>query len=255
MITYVFTDQNGCLDSASQFINVELPTNLTFGQYPDLCNNGSSITLSLGLPIGGAYSGVGVTGANFSPTQGVIGSNSLTYYYTSPNGCSDSVTGVIIVNEAPTISFDPISSICDTSAIISLGGVNPTGGIFSGTGILNDSFFDPSIAGIGTHQITYSYTNNGCSSSASQNITVDECSGLFELSQTTQIYPNPVINTFSISGFNDIETIELYSMEGKLIQEIDNQNNNFDISHLSRSNYLVKFSANNQIFYLKLMKY
>jgi hypothetical protein len=255
LITYVVTDQNGCLDSASQLINVELPTNLTFGQYPDLCTNGSSITLNLGLPNGGTYSGVGVTGADFSPTQGVIGSNSLTYSYTSPNGCSDSVTGVIIVNEAPTISFDPISSICDTSSIISLGGVNPSGGIFSGTGIVNDSFFDPSIAGIGTHQITYTYTNNGCSSSASQNITVDECTSLFELSQTTQIYPNPVINTFSISGFNEIETIELYSMEGKLIQQIDNQNNNFDISHLSRSNYLVKFSANNQIFYMKLMKY
>ena len=74
LITYVFTDQNGCLDSSSQLINVELPTNLTFGQYPDLCTNGSSITLNLGLPIGGAYSGLGVTGANFSPTQGVIGS-------------------------------------------------------------------------------------------------------------------------------------------------------------------------------------
>jgi hypothetical protein len=69
------------------------------------------------------------------------------------------------------------------------------------------------------------------------------------------IYPNPVINIFSISGFNDIETIELYSMEGKLIQQIDKHNNSFDISHLSRSNYLVKFSANNQIFYMKLMKY
>jgi hypothetical protein len=69
------------------------------------------------------------------------------------------------------------------------------------------------------------------------------------------VYPNPVINIFSISGFNDIETIELYSMEGKLIQQIDKHNNSFDISHLSRSNYLVKFSANNQIFYMKLMKY
>lgn len=255
LVTYVVTDQNGCVDSSSQFVNVDLPASLSFGQYADLCNNGNSIVLNLGLPSGGFYTGIGVNGVNFSPTQGVLGNNTLTYNYVSPNGCSDSITGIIVVNEAPTVTFDPISPICDTSAIISLAGVSPTGGTFSGAGVLNNSFFDPSVAGIGTHQITYTYSNAGCSSSAIQNITVDQCSQLNELSEEVFIYPNPVIHEFRIIGFDDIKNVELYSMEGKWIQNIDNQNQVFDVSGIARANYLVKFTSNNQIHYLKLMKY
>jgi hypothetical protein len=35
-------------------------------------------------------------------------------------------------------------------------------------------FFDPSIAGVGTHTITYTYTDiNGCTNSTTQNIVVN----------------------------------------------------------------------------------
>jgi hypothetical protein len=120
---------------------------------------------------------------------------------------------------------------------------------------VNNSFFDPSVAGIGTHQITYTYSDAGCSSSAIQNITVDQCSQLNELSEEVFIYPNPVNHEFRIIGFDEIKNVELYSMEGKWIQNIDNQNQIFDVSGIARANYLVKFTSNNQIHYLKLMKY
>ncbi len=254
LITYIVTDQNGCVDSSSQFISVETPATLTFGQYPELCSNGTSISLDQGLPLGGFYTGPGVSAASFSPSQGVLGSNILTYYYTSSNGCSDSIIGIIIVNESPAVSFESLPSICDTSAVISLGGVNPQGGIFSGIGVVNQTSFDPSIAGVGTHPITYTYTLNNCSTSVAQTITVDQCLDISELSQLFMIFPNPVSNSFRLNGFDGVEKVELYSMEGKLIQTIESQNNEFDIAHLPQSNYLLKFRTKSQTFNLKLIK-
>ncbi|MBW6502201.1 MAG: DUF2341 domain-containing protein, partial [Bacteroidales bacterium] len=48
----------------------------------------------------------------------------------------------------------------------------PPGGLYSGPGV-SSTDFDPSVAGVGTHLITYIYTDaDGCSYSASKNITV-----------------------------------------------------------------------------------
>ena len=50
-----------------------------------------------------------------------------------------------------------------------------TPGTFTGTGISGNTF-DPAVAGIGIHTITYDYaTNSGCLFTASQNTRVDAC--------------------------------------------------------------------------------
>jgi hypothetical protein len=256
LVTYVVVDQNGCIDSASQLVTVEVPSNLVFGQYPELCSNGNSISLDLGSPAGGYYTGLGVSGSSFFPNQGVLGSNILSYNYISSNGCPDSIAGIVVVNESPTVSFEPVPNLCDTADLIPLQNVNPLGGVFTGAGIVNQTYFDPTIAGIGTHEIIYSYTANGCSSSATQLITVDQCSNIDEYFISLSMYPNPVINSFKLVGVgvDDVEKIEIYSMGGKFIQIINNHHNEFDISQLPQSNYLVKINYNNQTYFLKLIK-
>ena len=72
----------------------------------------------------------------------------------------------------PSVTLSPISSICINSSAVALSGGNPAGGLFTGNGVSNGSF-DPAIAGIGTHNITYTYTDiNGCIASAAQTVTV-----------------------------------------------------------------------------------
>ncbi|MFM7666718.1 MAG: T9SS type A sorting domain-containing protein, partial [Bacteroidota bacterium] len=253
LVTYILTDQYGCIDSASQFITVESTATLIFGQYPELCSNGTPISLDQGLPSGGFYTGNGVSGVSFSPSQGVLGSNILTYHFTSSNGCSDSITGVIVINESPTVTFQPLPTICDTTAALVLGGVAPIGGTFSGIGVIGATFI-PSIAGVGMHSITYTYTLNNCSSSATQSITVDQCSDIQELSHSVKIFPNPVSQSFQLSGFIDAETVELHSLEGKVILTLDSKKNEFDISDLPPSNYLLKITTKTQTYNLKLIK-
>ena len=52
------------------------------------------------------------------------------------------------------------------------------GGTFSGDGVSSGNF-DAATAGVGTHTITYSYTDaNACTNSAATDIEVTVCTGL-----------------------------------------------------------------------------
>ena len=69
-------------------------------------------------------------------------------------------------------SLSPLADRCEDEAAFVLSGGLPEGGYYTGTGVTNDSLFDPSIAGPGTHTITYHPPNPFCDSLASQTMTV-----------------------------------------------------------------------------------
>lgn len=75
------------------------------------------------------------------------------------------------------------------------------GGMFSGVGV--DSVqFDVTVAGIGTHLITYTYNfDGGCTVSTTQAITVTTCTGLPEskLAAKLLVYPNPTKSDLNIA--------------------------------------------------------
>ena len=64
------------------------------GTYGPVCTNDPDVVI-MGSPVGGVWSGIGVTGNNFNPNAGT---QTLTYSITDINGCSDSDTTTIIVN-------------------------------------------------------------------------------------------------------------------------------------------------------------
>ena len=93
--------------------------------------------------------------------------------YDSILGCESSrvpITGT--VNSIPSVSFSGLNTnYLITDAAATLTG-NPAGGSFSGNGISGNTF-DPGSAGVGTHSITYMYTDgNGCSNSSTRNVNV-----------------------------------------------------------------------------------
>ena len=91
---------------------------------------------------------------------------------TEPSSISAEAT--ITINTAPTVTFIlPTSSQnrCSTDVLFALSGGSPAGGTYSGTGVTTGNF-DPVAAGVGTHLITYSVTVGGCTSTATQTITV-----------------------------------------------------------------------------------
>jgi len=91
----------------------------------------------------------------------------------SANLCDTSFINKTILNilPLPTSTISPISNQCESTDSVALIG-NPSGGVFTGNGVSGTNF-SPSIAGDGTHSITYTYTDtNGCVASTSAVISV-----------------------------------------------------------------------------------
>ena len=169
--TYSFTilasASSGCTGSRAYSVVIGCPAgNVTLSPFTAVCSNAPAITLTGGSPAGGTYSGTGVTAGSFNPAAGT---QTITYSYINSFGCTNTVSQVFTVNAAPVISFSPIPSLCSDALPFTLSNATPTGGMFSGSSLMNGLFF-PSA---GTQTIKYIVTNSaGCTDSANQTITV-----------------------------------------------------------------------------------
>ncbi|MCE2773447.1 MAG: T9SS type A sorting domain-containing protein [Bacteroidetes bacterium] len=96
--TFTVTDDNGCVQTDTVVINQPAPLNVTLSlSIPDtVCNTTSLFTLGGESPTGGVWSGSGVSGNQFDPTQ-QLGNVIITYTYTDTNNCSASAVDSVWV--------------------------------------------------------------------------------------------------------------------------------------------------------------
>jgi gliding motility-associated-like protein len=137
----------------------------------DLCENDDALDLtSLVFPIGGSFEGSASN--SWDPSLSGIGTFPLTYHYQDVNGCKASAPLQINVQSTPEVSALD-GEFCVLNESIILSNASPTGGIYAGTGV-NTNAFDPALAGVGTHTISYDYTdpNTSCSAATSFEIIV-----------------------------------------------------------------------------------
>ncbi|PTX19317.1 putative secreted protein (Por secretion system target) [Pontibacter mucosus] len=89
------------------------------------------------------------------------------------NGCATNSNVITVTeNPLPVVTLAPIEAVCISAAPFALTGGDPANGNYSGTGVV-DGIFDPAVAGVGDHEITYTFTNgNGCTNTATQTIIV-----------------------------------------------------------------------------------
>ena len=221
-ITYLVSNEFGCFSQTESQITVNAIPEIGFDLPQMICQNSSPLTLN-GNPAGGVFSGSGVFENSFDPSQTEAGSYiAITYTYTSPEGCAAELTQYIFVNQLMGLSFNPPSSVCENSEIINLNLYTyPSGGIFSGAGITESDYnFNPALAGIGTHEISYVYSDiYGCTSSTTSSITVNPTSqvsiiGLPEFACATgsqiELNGSPVGGTFDGDGVYYNYSSEIY---------------------------------------------
>jgi hypothetical protein len=99
---------------------------------------------------GGTVVNNGQFAATVTPTQ------TTTYYTTVADGSLSATDSLVVtVYPPPTMAINGLDpGYCETDAPVALTG-SPIPGEFSGPGIVLPNSFDPSIAGAGTHTITY----------------------------------------------------------------------------------------------------
>ena len=177
-VTYSYTDSNNCT-SSTQFPVVVLeanidPVSISASLY-EICN-GNSTTISIDNSnqlINGSqwvwYKGSCGTGSLIGSTTTnnqitVSPSTTSNYYVRSEGGLCPASNCIGLTIDVYTLEthLSEFDKICgEDHPIFELEGGNPSGGTFSGNGV-NNGFFDPKIAGVGNHNITYTYTLGPC---------------------------------------------------------------------------------------------
>jgi len=166
--------------------------------------------------------------------------------------CIDSSLQIITVNSLPNVVFNLTTPlVCENTAPFMLTGGTPTGGTYSGQGV-NAGEFSPTSAGIGTHSITYTYTDgNGCTSSSVQQITVDACTKISSVDQAEAImlYPNPTSEILNIR-FNNSEfgtvLLKILTIDGRIVHErtiTDSEYESVNVGELPKGIYFVNIST------------
>lgn len=215
--TYTVTGYhtNGCTHTATTTITVNASPSLSVAGQTSICEgNGTTLTVN------GASTYVWNPGNISSNSISVAPVTSETYSVTGTgsNGCMDSTTVMVTVNQNPTATLSASNdTACNIDAVINLSGM-PAGGTYFGNNVTGNTF-DPTTAAIGTTAIGYVYTDaNGCVDTASSAITVDICLGV-EDAQVAEVnaYPNPFNDRLTLTSKTTIEKVEVYNAAGQLL--------------------------------------
>lgn len=246
-LSYLYTDGNNCSGSSSHTIIVNSLPFVYLDPIPSPPCEGDAVIVLNGVPSGGIYSGLSVTTDSFNPSTS--GTYTVSYSYTDINSCTASSDQIIIVNAKPSLSLTSSSYVlCEGDAPAILNGL-PSGGVYSGLGVLNNSF-DPFLTG--TYTVTYSYIDtNNCSASIDQSISVNACTGISEMEiNKFSLYPNPVnnilfLNLSNISGL--IKTIEIFDVNAQKIMTLNSNDSEIRINtnEFAVGVYIIKINVNN----------
>jgi hypothetical protein len=254
--TYNVTGENanGCQEQGTVTITVnELPV-VNAGDDIEICE-GEEITLTAQTNMGTISWNQGVVdGEAFVPTV------SATYEVTADNnGCLASDELEVVVNELPSVDAGDDRTACINHEPQSLAGM-PSGGDFSGAGVDNN-IFDPETAGVGSHEITYTYTDpNGCINTGTFTFVVDGCASLAkEVEQGFVVYPNPASQfvEVKVDEGTEVLSVQLLTMQGKLLITSTNLSgdNEFrvNLSSIATGAYLIKVNTLSQQMIRKII--
>jgi gliding motility-associated-like protein len=163
-LTYSVASTGVCITTSILSLTVNPVQTVDFPLAPMLCTNQAAVTLTA-TPVGGTFSGKGVTGNQFNPVAAGPGTHTITY--TLPPGQCGQATRTINVQAPPSVEAGRDTALCSFQNLpYQLLGATPAGGIWSGTGVTPTGMFTPPAAADTAQLIRLTYTyqaENGCS--------------------------------------------------------------------------------------------
>lgn len=205
-VTYAVS-QNGCSGTDSiQIVVHSLPSASFTGLDSIYCANEQEVALS-GVPSNGLFYGPGIIDTVFYPTQSDTGNVQIIYVYIDSVGCSATDTQTTYILPTQIVTFYPLdTAYCINHNPVTLYGY-PSGGTFYGNGMI-DTIFNPQSAGVGVHEIIYTWLNsNGCLSSDTQTTEVFNIPDITVVDTVGICYGDTM--TLSVTN-NDTSAVLLY---------------------------------------------
>lgn len=191
-----FTAATGGLNNVHRVCMVNFPANEIDLEDVSICENDS---VQVNLPGGVTYAWT----PNYNISSTSISNPHLyplvntTYVVSITDACNNIQTDTITVtvNPLPNVALNlPFTQQCLNNSAINLSGASPNGGIYSGPGVSNGQF-NPATAGTGNQIIAYTFTDgNGCSATATDNVTVNTLPDVTLNSFPDQCGNDPVFN-------------------------------------------------------------
>ncbi len=154
--TVNFTSATGCADVLYFNVDVDTVKDASITSVPNICLSDPPFNY-MAVDTGGVWTGPGITNSalgTFDPATAGVGTHTIIY---SISGlCGDVDTTVISVIQLANSTISAVGPFCENDPPLNLNTVT-AGGIWSGSGITNTAtgVFNPSVAGVGTHSITY----------------------------------------------------------------------------------------------------
>lgn len=237
----------GCDSVITINLTINTPTVFIVASDTAVCE-GQSTMLTLSGADTYTWDGNPITSSTYAPSSSVmidvIGLDTIT-------GCSAMDSVFITLNPLPTVSFtSSIDTVCVTSGVATLSGGSPSGGVYSGPGVSGTNF-NPTTAGIGIHNIIYTYTDaESCENSDTSRITVIGCAGLQDnFVWSIDVFPNPTTDIVNVT-MNTVKEnlrIEIINSLGQKVNEFKFENVNSVVIPMSESNgvYFIKLTDEN----------
>ncbi len=184
---------------------------------------------------------------------------STTYYVETQNGDCISSRTAVTATIAPTVAPNGLANqtFCDgeTVELIAVTGTNitwydaPTGGniIPSGTAIVSGTTYYAS------------QTISGCESPdrLAVTMTLGGCLGIRDFeTNVIQLYPNPVLDTLTISSTENMSSIEVVNMLGQVIfvNKINEIETKVDMSRYAAGTYIIRVMVDAKVEIFKVIK-
>jgi hypothetical protein len=261
--TVTGTDANGCAGTGMVSLTVNPSPNVTASASPAAVTcSGSPVTITGA----GASTYVWVPGNLTGNSISVSPTTPTTYTVTgtNANGCTDTYMISISVSSGTNIiCYAAQTNACTNDMSILLYAI-PAGGTWSGPGV-SGGYFSPSVAGVGSHVLTYTYTDsNGCTNTGTTTIVVSSCVGVNEIEGLGGIsfFPNPNDGSFTVSIASDnIQQVkmEIIDLQGRLVyaEMLEGINSGYtksiDVNGIANGAYYLRFSSANETFTEKLI--
>ena len=130
-IQLAVTSSGGCAGDTTITHNFNTKPALAYPALASICvNAGGTVNVATasvtnGVSGTGVYSGPGTTAAGiFTPATAGVGTHTIQYKFTTPNGCADSITQTILVKAKPIVSYTfPVGGCLPTSGFAQFNGI------------------------------------------------------------------------------------------------------------------------------------